>query len=216
MGMEKGRNGVQKAISLSTNYPPAHHWYGLNLTYQARHTEAIAEIKRALDLDPYSLVINRNLGSTYYYARRYDEALEQLKKTAEMDPDFSMTRSVLGLTYAEKGLFQEAEQAFRKETSIPDWLREGFVCSCYARTGDPEKLRNYLEQNIRMLAMGSPYWVAFFYAALKEADKVFEWLDKAYKTRDGWIRYLKVSPSFDDLRSDPRYKIMLEKIGLEK
>jgi tetratricopeptide (TPR) repeat protein len=188
----------------------------LSLTYQARHTEAIAEIKRALDLDPYSLVINRNLGTTYYYARRYDEALEQLKKTAEMDPDFSMTHSVLGLTYAEKGLFQEAEQAFRKETSLPDRLREGFVYYCDARTGDREKLRRFLEQNIRMLAMAPPYWVAFFYAELKEADKVFEWLDKAYETGDGWICHLKVSPCFDDLRSDPRYKIMLEKIGLEK
>ncbi len=213
---KKAETEFKKAISLNPNYSLAHLWFGLNLAFQARHDEAIAELKRALDMDPYSLIINRNLGSAYYYARRYDEALEQLKKTAEMDPNFSMTHFVLGLAYMEKGMFQEAEQAFRKETSIPDWLREGFVYSCYARTGDPEKLRRFLEQNIRMLAMAPPYWVASFYAELKEADKAFEWLDKAYETRDGWIRYLKVSTGFDYLHSDSRYKAMLKKIGLEK
>jgi len=205
----------KKAITLNPNYSQAHHWHGMLLTYQARHDDAIAEIKRALDMDPYSLVINRNLGSAYCYARRYDEALEQLKKTVEMDPDFSWTNFLIGLIFREKNMFQEAGQAFRKETMLPDSVKEGFVYSLYARTGEREKARSYLEQNARMLAMVPPYWAASIYAELRETDKAFEWLEKAYEMRDGWIRYLKVSSEFDYLHSDPRYKALLKKIGLE-
>jgi Tfp pilus assembly protein PilF len=213
---KKAEAEYKKAISLNPNYSQAHHWFGLNLTYQARHAEAIAELKRALDTDPYSLIINRNLGNAYYQARRYDEALKQLKKTAEMDPAFSMTNLVMALTYMAKDMFPEAEQAFRKETAFPDHVRMAFVYSCNAKRGERDKVKKYLEQNIQTLAMFSPFWVAVWNAELGESDKVFEWLDKAYETRDGWIRYLKVASSFDDLRSDPRYKTMLKKIGLEK
>jgi serine/threonine-protein kinase len=205
----------RKAISLNPNYPQAHLWFGMSLMFQARHDEAIAELKHALDLDPYSLIINRNLGTAYCHARRYDEALEQSKKTAEMDPNFGFTNFVMGWAYLNKGMFQEAEQALQKETAFPDQVRTAFVYGCYARMGDPEKLKKYLEQNIRTLAIVSPFWVASWYAELRETDKVFEWLDKAYEKPDGWLLYLKVSSSFDYLRSDPRYKAMLKKIGLD-
>jgi len=212
---EKAEAEFKKAISLNPSYSQARLWLGLKVMLQARHDEAIAELKRALDLDPFSLIISRNLGGAYFQARRYDEALEQLKKTLEMDPAFSMTNFVMGLAYSGKGMYREAEQALRKETVVPGWIKEGFIYAGYARMGDREKLRRYLEQEVPALAMSAPYWVACWYAELRETDKVFEWLDKAYESWDGWLQYLKVTYSFDYLRSDPRYKAMLKKIGLD-
>ena len=79
----------QRAIELNPNYATAHQWYGIDLLVAlGRFDEAISEVKRALELDPLSLIINSDLGRTYYFARRYDEAIEQLRKTLEMDPNF--------------------------------------------------------------------------------------------------------------------------------
>ena len=73
----------QRAIELNPNYATAHQWYGIVfLQRQGRFDEAISEVKRALELDPLSLIINSDLGRTYYFARRYDEAVEQLRKTS--------------------------------------------------------------------------------------------------------------------------------------
>ena len=75
---------------MNPNYATAHQWYaetGLGLLGQFE--EAIAEARRALELDPLSLVINADLGTTLTSARRYDQAIEQLRKTVEMDPGFT-------------------------------------------------------------------------------------------------------------------------------
>ncbi len=79
----------QRAIELNANYAIAHQQYGNNtLSALGRFDDAIAEGKRAAELDPLSLVINADLGMNYYYARRYDEAIAQLRKTLEMDPGY--------------------------------------------------------------------------------------------------------------------------------
>ncbi|MGB7293969.1 MAG: tetratricopeptide repeat protein [Candidatus Aminicenantales bacterium] len=212
---KKAEAELKMAISLNPNYAQARLWLGMNHMFQARHDEAIAELKRALDLDPFSLVINRNLGTAYYGARRYDEALDQFEKTLEMDPASSLINFTTGMAYMAKGMSHEAEQALRKETALPGWIIEGFVRSGYARMGEREKLESYLEQDGRELAPSVPFWMACFYAELRETDKVFEWLDKAYEAREGWLRFFKVTDAFDYLRSDPRYKALLKKIGLD-
>src|SRR6266536_3534064 len=87
----------QRAIELNQNYAIAHQQYGNNtLSALGRFDDAIVEGKRAVELDPLSLVINTDLGSDYYYARRYDEAIAQLRKTLEMDPRFYIAHLVLG------------------------------------------------------------------------------------------------------------------------
>src|SRR3989454_2392249 len=94
----------QRAIELNPNYAIAHQQYG-NVTLSAlgRFDDAIAEGKRAVELDPLSLVINTDLGVDYHYARRYDEAIAQLHKTLEMDPGFYIAHLGLGQILDAKG-----------------------------------------------------------------------------------------------------------------
>ena len=100
---EASEKGFRRAIELNPNYSTAHHWYAMNLSGRARSDEAIAEMKRALALDPLSLIINTDLGSVYLDARYYDLAIQQLQKTIEMDQNFYRARHYLGAAYIFKG-----------------------------------------------------------------------------------------------------------------
>ena len=100
----------QRAIELNPNYATGHQQYGNNtLSALGRFDEAIAEGKRAVELDPLSLVINADLGMNYYYARRYDEAITQLRKTLEMDPGYYYAHVNLGQVLAAKRAFGEGD-----------------------------------------------------------------------------------------------------------
>src|SRR5207249_3494813 len=111
----------QRAIEVNPNYATAHQQYG-NVTLSAlgRFDDAIAEGKRAVELDPLSLVINADLGSDYYYARRYDEAIAQQRKTLEMDPGFYYARFNLGEVFSAKRSFDEAISEYQKARALND------------------------------------------------------------------------------------------------
>src|SRR5579871_5570469 len=127
----------QRAIALNPNNALAHHWYGnLYLSPLGRHAEAIAELKRALDLDPVSLIVRTDLGFAYYYAGQDHDAWAQYSKVLETDPNFDPVHWVLEQYYFQKGMYEQAA----RESAWFD-LRQGhsiaenkFV-SAYARGG---------------------------------------------------------------------------------
>ena len=98
----------QRALDLNPGYAVAHHWYSGYLLDIGRFDEAIEECLRAQALDPYSLIINRDLGAAFYFARRYEEAVKQFEKGLELAPDFAPSRALLGLTYTLLGDHQRA------------------------------------------------------------------------------------------------------------
>jgi tetratricopeptide (TPR) repeat protein len=179
--------------------------------YMGRFDEAIKEIKRALELEPLSLVINRNVGQVCFYARQYDQAIEALKRTIEMNPNFAYTHSILGSVYSQKSMYEEALAEFRIEKDT-EWL--GIT---YVRMGKRDEAQDLLEdllvrsKKVRI----SPYTIAVVYFALGEKDQGFEWLEKAYEKHHGGLLYLKIDPAFDSVRSDERFKALLKKMNLE-
>jgi TolB-like protein/Tfp pilus assembly protein PilF len=111
----------QRAIELNPNYATAHQWYGSSgLAALGQFDDAVAEVKRAIALDPLSLVINTDLGNTYYRARRYDEAVEQMRKTLEMDPAFYYAHWNLGSALAAKGALKPAIEEYEKARALND------------------------------------------------------------------------------------------------
>ncbi|MGB7063279.1 MAG: protein kinase [Candidatus Zixiibacteriota bacterium] len=218
---EGGEREHRRAIELNPNYASAHHWYALLLTYAARFDEAIAEMKKAWQLDPLSLIINRNLGLALYYARRYDQAVEQLQKTLEMDPTFSMVHAALGGVYLQKSMHQEALREFQKEADIQGGLNQheqAWRGIAYLKAGSRreahEVLDDLLEQAKR--AYVAPTRLASLYFAFREDDEGFRLLNRACEERDSTLLEIKVDPAFDGVRSDPRFKELLKKVGLEK
>jgi tetratricopeptide (TPR) repeat protein len=207
---------LKRAIELNPGYATAHHWYAYQLSGLGRHDEAIAEIKIAQELDPLSLVISRNLGLFFYSARQYDKAIEALQKTMDMDPNFSEVHLILGLTYLQMSMYEEALIEFQKERSQAGsgiiWI--GIT---YAKMGRREEALQLVGDLIKRSKEEyvSPVGMARLYFALGENDQGFKWLDKAYEERDSWLWDIKVIPLDDNIRSDPRFKAMLKKMGLE-
>src|SRR5215472_9871998 len=108
----------KRAIELNLRYAVAHQWYGGYLESMHRLNEAIAEEKRALELDPLSPIQTFSVGLGFYYARDYDKAIEYYQKTLEIDPDFPPAYSQLPAAYEEKGMYDQAIAGFQKGLAL--------------------------------------------------------------------------------------------------
>ena len=208
----------QRAFELNPNYATAHQWYGIwNLASTGRFDEAIAELKRAQELDRLSLIINTNLGESYIYARQYDKAIEQLRKTLELDQGFYRAHWTLGFAYELKGSFSEAIAEYQKARALDDDPRElAMLGHAYATSGKRDEALKALDQ-LKELAKRryvSPINFVFIYVGLGEKDEAFQWLETCYQERDPQITRLKVNPLFDPLRSDARFTELMRRVGL--
>lgn len=213
----------KKAIELNPNFATAHQWYSEMLANLGRHDEALAEVKKAYELDPFSVAVNMNVGMRYGAARRYDEAIAQFKKTIELAPDYPVIYWALSSAYLEKGMFEEALTPFaralilsKEETPESAGRITAELRQALKSGGERAFWRKMLEENLEFYkkGIGSPVFIANDYAKLGEKDKAFEWLEKAYDERDSQLTYLKTYSAFDNLHADPRYKDLLQRIGL--
>ena len=212
--------GFKRAIELSPNYATGHFWYGELLSIIGRFDEAIEEMKKALELDPISLIINASLGWAYRAAKKYDLAITQLRKTVEMDPNFFIAHFFLGFVYTEMKKYPEAivELEKARELSGRSSLSLAYLGFAYAQAGKQEEAKKILEEldAISKERYVSPWAIGSIYAGLGEKDKAFEFMQKAYEERDEQLVFYKINPFADSLRSDPRFKEIVKKIGLEK
>ena len=181
-----------------------------------RFDEAIAQVKRGIALDPLSLVINTDLGGTYYRARRYDEAIDQLRKTLEMDPNFYYAHWNLGSALMAKGSIQPAIEEYQKARALTDDPSAlALLGRAYAVAGNrPEalKIRDQLEALAKQRYVSS-YSLALVYLGLGDKEEALRLLEKAYQDRSGEaVRYIKVDPSLDPLRGDPRFEALVAKV----
>ena len=214
-----GEKNLRQAIALNPNYATAHHWLSICLNVMGRFDESFAEIDRALELDPLSLIIIRDKGVNFYYARQYDDAIRQAQRALDMDPNFALAHRLLAIAYERKQLYSEAEAEDRIWGDLTkDQLRTeaalGHVYAASGRRDEAMEILHRLEKGIS-LREDLTYTMGLIYTALGQTDKAFEWLDKAYKCRSSALGTLKVDPKIDDLRSDPRFAALLKKMRLD-
>jgi len=207
----------QRAIELNPNYAIAHQQYG-NITLSAlgRFDDAIAEGKRAVELDPLSLVINTDLGSNYCYARRYDEAIAQLRKILEMDAGFYIAHVVLGQALDAKGARDPAIVEYQKARALNDDPSVlGVLARAYGLSGnklEAEKILDQLKELSKQRYVAA-YSFALVYLGLGDKEQALRWLEQSYQDRAGSdIGYIRVDPLLDPLRGDPRFEALAEKI----
>jgi eukaryotic-like serine/threonine-protein kinase len=208
----------RRAIELNPRYSVARQWHSW-FQVAMGHTElAIAEGRQAIALDPASVSIRRSLGWLYYYARQPDLAFEQLRRAVAMNPTAEENHRLLGLTYLHVGQWDEAAAAFREARAISESpaLAEAGLGAVAAARARPEEARAILAEleARRRDAYVSPVALVMVYSALGEADRAFEWLDRAYEERRGWLAYLNVEPMLDSLRGDPRFRRLVERMRL--
>jgi serine/threonine-protein kinase len=208
----------RRAIELNPHYSVARQWHSW-FQMSMGHTElALAEGRQAIALDPASVSIRRSLGWLSYYARQPEQAFEQLRRAVAMDPTAEENHRLLGLTYLQVGQWDEAAAAFREARAISESpaLAEaglGVVAAARGRLEEARGILAELEARQRQ-AYISPVALVMMYAALGDADRAFEWLDRAYEERRGWLVYLNVEPMLDGLRADPRFRRLVERMRL--
>jgi serine/threonine-protein kinase len=210
----------ERAIQINPSYATAHYWFALHLMWMGRMEEALRRIEIARELDPLSLVINRNLAQICIFARRYDEAIEALTRTIEMDPGFPVAHVLLGEAYSHKGMKKEALAEFQKELELSGGFGPGVdtrIGSAYVRLGMREKaeeVSSRLAVHARE-AFVKPSDLAEVLFSLGENDRAFECLREAFEERDKGVLGLKVYPVYDGVRSDPRFRTLLSRMGLD-
>ena len=207
----------RRAIELNPNYATAHHWLGNSLLVSlGRFDEAVKEGQRAVELDPLSLIINADLGSTLLIARRYDEAIAQLQRTLKLDGNFAYAHWNLGEALYLKGNVQNAIAEYQRADALDDDPEiTALLGAAYAKAGQREKALACLEKlkQIQNQRFVRNYLFAFLYAALGDNASGLNYLEKA--DNDGETpdtTWMKVDPLFDPLRSEPRFQKLIAKL----
>ncbi len=205
-----------RAIELNPGYATAHHWYAWHLSLMGRYDEAIAEMRKAKNLDPLSLIINSDLAELLVIAHFYEESISQSRKTIEMDPNFALAHNQLAQAYLQKHMYDEAVAELQKAVELsrgsPTCIAN--LARAYAasgKTSEAAKLLSDLKKtSSRSYSAASE--IAVIYAALGDKDEAMNWLEKGFQQR--FNPGVLSRPGFDPLRSDPRFQDLLSRIGL--
>jgi serine/threonine-protein kinase len=208
----------RRAIELNPSYATARQWYSWFLAAMGRFEEALEHGRRAIDLDPASVSIRRSMGWLQYYARQYEAALDNLRRAIAMNPTAEETHRLLGLVYLQQGAFDDATASFKEAltNSEYDALAYAGLGHVAVRRGRLQEARAFLDelQDRARVRYVSPVAQAQLYVTLGERDLAFEWMDKAYQDKRGWLAYMKIEPLLDGLRDDPRFYRLLERMRL--
>jgi len=207
-----------RSFELSPNYAMSHHWYSHLLTALGRTDESLAESRRCLELDPLDLVINIHMAWHYQFARQYDEAVEQCRKTEDLHPNSFWPPFFFALAYEQLGKVPEAIRDFNRaiaKSGNVTFTTAG-LGHLYGMVGEharaAQAYRDLLDRGKRGYVPA--YDLAVVCAGRGRTDEAFEWLDRAYDEKSGWLAYLKVDPRMDRIRSDGRIAELLKKVRL--
>ena len=206
----------RRAIELNPGYATAHHWYAWHLSLLGRYDEAIAEMKKAENLDPLSLIINADLAELLVLAHSYDESIRQSRKTIEMDPNFALAHNQLAQAYLQKNMNREAvtelETAAQLSGDSPTVianLARAFTAS--GKRSEAARLLNDLKKRSNS-SYSCAAEIAVIYVALGDKTQAMIWLEKGYEER--FNPGVLLRPGFDPVRSEPRFEELVRRIGL--
>ncbi len=206
----------RRAVELDPARAATRHWYSFFLSAMGRSEEAVAEARRAWELDPLGLIINANLAQPHYFARRFEKVIDEAQRVVGLEPDFPIGHQWLGLAYAATARLTEAivehesfAQLFGRTPRIVALLG-----NAHARAGDREAARRALAElrELEPRRPVSPVHFALIHAGLGELGEACALLDQGFAQGSDSLAYLAVEPLFDPLRGDPRFERLLERM----
>jgi serine/threonine-protein kinase len=214
---EGAEREFKRAIELNPSSATAHLWYGDFLANTGHLEEGMRETKRAQELDPMSLIINTMLGWQYYLARQNDQAVDQLRKVLDIDQKFAPARRILEGVYFQMGNEREAVADREKIISLsgsPELAAS--IEDVFIKSGYKGVLRSWLDGMMVISKYGyvSSYDISQIHARLGEKEETLSWLEKAYTEHDSGLVSLAVDPLFDSVRSDPRFRDLLNRLKI--
>jgi len=214
-----GERAYRRAIELNPNYPNPRPGYSHLLYVMRRPEEVMAQIQRAVELDPLNALFQDFYAMDLMYARRYDDAVALLRKILDNSPNDAIALSTLRSAYHMKHMYKEALEiwkasyAAKGDRESVDALERGFTENGYQRA-----LQRVAETLIARskTTYVTPWQIGTLYTRAGMNNEALEWLDKAYEAHDPNMPYISVDPIFDDLRSEPRFQDILRRMKLLK
>ena len=205
----------QRAIQLAPSYAPAYHWYANNLSIRGRHEEAIAQGRRAVELDPLSPILHVALAHAYLVAGRNDEALGQLSKALDLEPQLANAHFFQAMAYIRLGRHDEAlAEMLTADRLLDSWVWKACLADLYIRIQRPSDARHIVDAFERRRTHASHVTTAAIHAAVGGRKKALDSLRRACDARDPDIGFVKSLTAFDGLRGDPEFERILRQTGL--
>jgi serine/threonine-protein kinase len=208
----------KQGIMLNPGSALAHNQYGMYLAAMGRPDDAIAEVKRAQELDSLSPIINTDLGWCLLYAGRGREAVDQFRKTLELDPNYVSAHWGLGASYTQQHLYEEAIAELKKAVILSEGspVLTGQLGFAYGLTGARDETTKTLSE---LTALAQREYVpssavALVHAGVGDKARAIEWLERAYQEHDFSLVFLEVAPWFESLRGEARFQQLLRRMQL--
>ena len=214
LDLRAAERSFRRALELNPNYAVAHHWYGVYLVNVGRAQEGLTQIREAAKLDPFSTQIQANLAFAMVHAGLRDDAVKQIDETIELDPNAPYPRHMRGYVALASGDLPKAIEALRYAASKNFPVSKSFLAYAYAKSGDAAAARATLE-DLGPVAPGitsSPALRAGTLFLLGDREHALALLEEAYANRDYWLSAMRISPPFEPLRSEGKYREILERI----
>ena len=215
---EEAETLFRRAIAINPGYAKARHWFGVDaLALLGRFDEAEVEVQLARELDPLSLILSEGIAYVRMLRGDYEGAVVEFRQIAGLDPGFYKAYSGLGRVFSLMGNYDEAVTMFDKARSITGDLPSimGALGQTLALSGKKDEARQCLRKLEEMSRSRHVQSAAFaiLHLGLGEVDHCLTWLEIACEQHESQIVALKVHPVYDPLRSEPRFKTILQRIG---
>jgi tetratricopeptide (TPR) repeat protein len=218
--LSEAEKELARALQLRPDYATGHQFYAYYLTAIGNLGAAIAERKRALELDPVNPLLTSALGEAFYQNREFDRTIEQNSKSLQLDPSYAIALVNIGRAYEMKGMHPQARDSFEKVLAAApdDPAVLALIGHEYALSGEKAKAAGTISklQQLSTHKYVPAIYVALVYTGLHDLDHSFAWLDKAFNERSEYLVYLPTEPLADPLRGDPRFSQLLQRLGLKK
>ena len=217
---KKAEDEFKRAIALNPKNSESYVYYAYFLSSQKRYDEGLSMARQGLQIDPLSSLANFGVASTLLFARRWDDAIAHLQNAIKVDPNYWFHRVYLGRAYEHRGMLSEATAEFQRGVDADpeqseNWSGLAHAVAVSGKKADAEKILNDLISKSSAGSYVSPYNIAVIDAGLADNEKALSWLERAYTERSYYLPvYLTTDERLDHLRSEPRFKDMIRKIGL--
>ncbi len=207
----------RRAIELNPGYATAHEWYGLFLTAMGRFEEALAQERRAQELDPLSVAVAGTAAWVLNYSGRLDDAEREARIALRVDSTFELGQLYMGRILQAKGELDSALLHYAATGRLREWVPTiagyGVVYALQGRRQDAEDVLARLDSMSRREYV-TAYGIALVHAALGQADSALAWLDRGVAERTHWLVWLRRDPRWAPLRWDPRFEALARRVGL--
>ena len=214
-----GLKHLRKAVELNPGLAHAQNLLGRALYSYELHAEALAAMHRSMTLDPQSMMIYVGVGDAYYFAREYEKSVVHYRLAIGLDPRFDGAHTGLARSLEALGRYDEARKAIEEAIRVSAGVAGPVFGLAHLEVtiGNEKEARRMLAELIesRSTRIVSAWGIAVLYASLGEIDEAFRWLDLAIEEQAPGIIMLRVHPRLDPIRQDPRYQILVRRLGLD-